>query len=398
MHQHNPTLFIEINESSYIFVAGEYDEDKNLKIIEKIISPNTGIDKNKFVSIEAASETIKKNVEIIENKLNCIFKDLILIIENFNYSSVSISGSKKLNGSQVVKENISYILNSLKFIVTETENQKTILQIFNSKYVLDGVNMENLPIGLFGNFYNHELTFFLITNNDLKNINQVFKKSNLELNKIVLKSFTEGTQLINQDSIETFFKIKINKESSNISFFYQSSFRYSENFNFGTDIIFKDIEKICSIDSTVIINFLLNEFNENKKFDDNEFLDKKYFTDKNYRKIRKKLIIDIINARINEIMDLVFSKNINLQSFKKNNIKTYIMIKDKLILNKFQKVIASFLLQNINIDLNFIDQLATDLSIVNTSNLSIFGWKKEAIPIVNTKKSLIAKIFKSIFG
>ena len=137
---------------------------------------------------------------------------------------------------------------------------------------------------------------------------------------------------------------------------------------------------------------------ENKKFDDNELLDKKYFTDKNYRKIRKKLIVDIINARINEIMDLVFSKNINLQSFKKNNIKTYIMIKDKLILNKFQKVIASFLLQNINIDLNFIDQLATDLSIVNTSNLSIFGWKKEAIPMVNTKKSLIAKIFKSIFG
>ena len=71
------------------------------------------------ITITNASEA-EKNVEIIENKLNCIFKDLILIIENFNYSSVSISGSKKLNGSQFVKENISYILNSLKFIVTET--------------------------------------------------------------------------------------------------------------------------------------------------------------------------------------------------------------------------------------------------------------------------------------
>ena len=39
---------------------------------------------------------------------------------------------------------------------------KTILHIFNSKSILDGKETENLPIGLFGDFYNHELTSFLI--------------------------------------------------------------------------------------------------------------------------------------------------------------------------------------------------------------------------------------------
>ena len=46
-----------------------------------------------------------------------------------------------------------------------------------------------MPIGLFGDFYNHELTFFLIGNNDLKNIKQLFNKSNLSVKKVVLKSF-----------------------------------------------------------------------------------------------------------------------------------------------------------------------------------------------------------------
>ena len=69
---------------------------------------------------------------------------------------------KKLNGSQLIKENITYIINSLKFSVIEQEKDKTILHIFNSKSVLDGQETENLPIGLFGNFYNHELTFFLM--------------------------------------------------------------------------------------------------------------------------------------------------------------------------------------------------------------------------------------------
>ena len=101
---------------------------------------------------------------------------MILIIDNFDYSCVNISGFKKLNGSQVLKENISYILNSLKLAITENEKQKTILHIFNSKSVLDGTTIENLPIGLFGDFYNHELTFFLIRNNDLKNIKQIFMR------------------------------------------------------------------------------------------------------------------------------------------------------------------------------------------------------------------------------
>jgi cell division protein FtsA len=398
MQTHYPTLFVEITESNYIFVAGIYDENNNLTVLEKVFTQIEGIDKNKFTNIENAIGTIKKNVELIEKKLDCIFKDLTIIIDNFNYSCINISGSKRLNGSQVLKENIFYILNSLKSEISENEKNKTILHIFNSKSVLDGVSVGNLPIGLFGNFYNHELTFFLIGNNDLKNIKQVFNKSNLEVKKIILKSFSEGTQLINQNDTETFFKININKKTSNISFFEKSSFRYSEQFSFGTDVIFKDIEKICSINYEIIENFLLNNLNDIKKFDDKEFLEEKLFTNGVFRKIRKKLIIDIVNARIDEISNIIFNKNINIKLFKQNNTKTYITIKDKLVFEKFKKNFESFLLKDNNIELNFIEDFEIDSSIINTAKLSVFGWKKEAIPITQKKNSIVTRVFKTIFG
>ena len=135
-----PTLFVEINESNYIFVAGIHDDNQNFKIIEKIISPNEGISKNKFIDIYQAQAEIKKNVQIIEDKLNYVFKEVTIIIDGFDYSCINISGFKKLNGSQVLKENISYILNSLKLDITENEKEKTILHIFNSKSVLDGIS------------------------------------------------------------------------------------------------------------------------------------------------------------------------------------------------------------------------------------------------------------------
>ena len=69
----NLALFIEINRTNYIFIAGQYDENQNFKIIEKIITPNSGIEKNKFISIEKANEEIKKNTAIIEKKIKFYF-------------------------------------------------------------------------------------------------------------------------------------------------------------------------------------------------------------------------------------------------------------------------------------------------------------------------------------
>ena len=62
--------------------------------------------------------------------------------------------------------------------------KKNIIHIFNSKSILDGNITDNLPIGLFGDFYNHELTFFLIEENNFKNIKQVFNKIGLEIDTV----------------------------------------------------------------------------------------------------------------------------------------------------------------------------------------------------------------------
>jgi len=399
MQTDTPSLFVEINNTNYIFVVGKYNENQKLEILEKLITPSEGVYKNKFTNINEVSDIIKKNVEVIEKKFNFIFKDLILIIDNFDYSCVNISGFKKLDGSQLLKENISYILNSLKLAITENEKQKTILHIFNSKSVLDGTTVENLPIGLFGDFYNHELTFFLIRNNDLKNIKQIFNKINLNVKKIFLKNFSEGVQLINKEkNTETFFKIKLSKDESHISFFENAAFRYSENFNFGTDIIFKDIVKVCSIDKEIIKNFLSDKFSKNKDFDDNEFLEEKYFTKQNYRKIRKKLIVDIASARIDEIAKIIFSSNTNIRTFKLENVKIYLIIKDNLIFDNFKDYFKLYFSNKNKYVSHIIDDFDINELIINTANLITHGWKKEAIPVTQIKNSLITKIFKTLFG
>ena len=52
---------------------------------------------------------------------------------------------------------------------------KKIYFIFLIQIFLDKKKIENLPIGLFGDFYSHELSFSLINNNDYKNLNNIFE-------------------------------------------------------------------------------------------------------------------------------------------------------------------------------------------------------------------------------
>ncbi len=391
-----PNLFIEINHSRFIFIAGLYDNNHNFKIKEKIDVDNEGFCNDKFTNIDLIENTIKKNIESIEEKLNCVFKDVTVILDHSHYTCINISGFKKLNGSQVLKENISYILNSLKLAVTENEKEKTIIHIFNSKSILDDKRIENLPIGLFGDFYSHELTFFLIKNNDLKNIKRLFNKNNLSIKKIFIKNFIEGVELIDKDNnTETFFKIKINKNNSDLSFFDNGSFRYVENFNFGTSIIFRDIKKVCSLDYKIIDEILSDRPYKDKSFSESELFEEKYFIEGNYRKIKKKLVIDIAKARIEEIINVIFNKNINIKSLKKDSTRIYLSIEDEAIFSNFKENFKSYFLRN---KTDLIKDLNIGKMILNASYLSNYGWKKEAIPITQTKNSLITRIFKSLFG
>ena len=119
----------------------------------------------------------------IEHRSNLFFSDVNVITNQKNFDCINICGFKKLNGNQILSEDISYILNDIKTKLIETEKKKSIIHLFNSQYLLDNKIIKNLPIGLYGDFYSHQLTFFILNNNDLKNIKALFSKCNLSTKK-----------------------------------------------------------------------------------------------------------------------------------------------------------------------------------------------------------------------
>ncbi len=398
MKIHSPTLFIEINKTEYAFTAGYENELENFKIIYKCNIPIQGIENNRITDFELSFKIIKENIYLVEQKLNYTFKDVILILDNFSYSFVNLCGFKKLNGSQILKEDITYILNSLKSNINKTENKRTIIHIFNLKFILDKKEIENLPIGLFGDFYSHELSFCLLNGNDHKNLENIFNICNLKIKKILLKSFITGSYLSNKKkNINTFFQIEINNNNSKIIYLENDALKFEENFNFGSDIVIKDISKITSLKIDTVKNIIKNAKFSKKNLDE-ELIEKKLLDNENYRKIKKKLLNNIATARIQEIVDIMIIKNINLRSYDKNDKLLFLKVTNKDHSNSFQETYRSCLLKNSNLIVKFMDNITNEDLAYNANKLVNFGWKKEAIPVTLNKKSLIARLFDVLFG
>ena len=398
MQLFSPSLYIIINNFSFIFLVGDKDEKNNFKIIYEENIKIDGIFYNKILDYEKTYKVIKDNIYYLEQKLNYTFKETIIILENFNLSFINISGFKNLNSSQILKENIYYILNTLKSYVEITEIKKTILHIFNSKFILDKKEIKNLPIGLFGDSYSHELSFILANKNDLRNLKSIFEKCNLKIKKILVKSFIEGAYLANKiKNFDTFFLAEIKDDNTKIFYFENNSLKFEQNFNFGTEIILQDIKKITLLDRSTIIN-VLREFLFDKELINDELVEKEYFKKEKYRKIKKKLIFDIVNARIKEISEIIFSKNVNFDFDlkKKNFVFLRINIKDK------SEFLEKSFLSSLRIDGSCTIKISQNISsedlVEKTDEIVHYGWEKEAIPIIHEKKTVIARFFDMIFG
>jgi cell division protein FtsA len=397
MNNINHELYIEINDSNYIFFVGEMNEHNNFKIIHKSEVHIEKIEKNTTLNLKKNFNLIKENIYIIEQKLNFTFKELVLILDNLSTKYINLTGFKKLNGSQISRENITYILNTLKSCVDEIEFEKTILHIFNSRFYLDNKEIYNLPVGLFGDFYAHEMSFVLINTNDYKNLKNIFDKCNLKIKKIFTKSFIEGAYICEKKkNIKNFFQIKINQKNSKIFYYENNSLKFEQLFNFGTDIIIKDISKITSLNLNIIKN-IIKKIKLKDNIAENELIEENLLINCKHKKIKKKLIYDIALARINEIFEIILFKNINFKYYKNFCKDIFLDLDDKPQSKCFEKIYSK-VCSEYECHTNLTDSLFIKNTFNTVNKLVHYGWKSEAIPLTQSKKSLIARIFDAIFA
>jgi len=159
------------------------------------------------------------------------------------------------------------------------------------------------PIDVYADSLTHEITFITIPKNNLKNISQAFINCDIDIERLISRTFTLGVELLNYKELEFGSAIvDLGFEKISLGLFKNLALVHSVTLPFGINHITKDISKVCSLsleESENITNKIDFSFQNNEElFDENDYLKDVYFNNSRFRKISQSLILNIVMRRV----------------------------------------------------------------------------------------------------
>ena len=381
--------------------------NNNAEILSTSITPSDGFHNDAVVNLSKASGAIRACISDAEKKAKIPLKKINVVIEQPDFLCTKFSKHKKINGSKIHKDDIEFLLKEAKKQLVLNDKKHSIIHIFNHNYIVDGKNFAEEPIDVYADSLTHEIAFITIPKNNLKNINQVFINCDIEIERLISRTFTLGVELLNHKELEFGSAIlDLGFEKISFGLFKNLALVHSITFPIGVNHLTKDISKVCSLsldESESIRNNIDFSFQNNQKlFDKNDYLKNIYFINSNFRKISKNLILNIIKARLDEIFEKL-KKELIIPGFNLTSGIHFLLTGGGSDISNIEKCFINFFGSNIKIlnkntlekdkvlEKNFASCLGA-LKIIKD------GWETEAIPEISGKNiekiSFFAKIFK----
>ena len=401
MNFKDPVGVIELGNLNIKCVIFRINDNK-VEILSTSVIPSEGIHNDIVVNIAKASKVIRSCISNAEENAKISLKKINVVFEQPDFLCTTFSKRSKIQ-----KSDIEFLLKEAKKQLVLNDGKKSIIHIFNYNYIVDGKTFVEEPIGVYADQLTHEITFISAPKNNLKNINQVFTDCDIEIERLISRTFALGVKLINEKELE-FGAAILDLGSEKISFgiFKNLALVHSITFPIGINHITKDISKVCSLnlnESENIRNNIDYSFKNNETiFDKNDYLKKIYFINSSFRKISKNLILSVVKARLDEIFD-VLKKQLIVPRFNLTSGINLLLVGGGSNLLNIEKYFINFFGANVKkIDKKSL-QKDSDLqenfaSCLGALEIIKDGWETEAIPgIVNQneeKISFFAKIFK----
>ena len=407
MNLEDPIGIIELGNVNLKCLIFQINKNNSSEVLSTAITPSEGIHNDVVVNLTKASNAIRLSIGTAEKKAKISLKKINVVFEQPDFLCTKFSKHKKIDGSKIHRHDIEFLLKEAKKQLILNDKNQSIIHIFNHNYIVDGKIFIEEPIDVFADSLSHEMTFITVPKNNLKNINQVFIDCDIEIERLISHTFTLGVKLLNVRELQLGSAlINLGYKKISLGLFKNLALVHSVTLPIGTDYITNDISKVCSLnlDETKIIrnNIDFSFKNNQNLFDQDDFLKNTYFIDSNFRKISKNLILNVIKARLDEILEIL-KKQLIVPGFNLNSGINFLLTGEGSNLLNLEKYCENFFRSNtkkisqnnIENDNDFEKNFASSLGALKIIK---DGWETEAIPEIREKNIEKIGFFAKIFG
>lgn len=315
---------IDIGTSKISAVVGEVNNFNQIEIICNSSCKCSGMKKTKIINEEEVSNSLIKVIEKVEDESGL----------KINSAYVTIPGKyTTIVQNSIVKEaRDKYAGISLRDVQTAIMQVKDIdipegkvsIDIVPDKFILDNGKATEDPIGSLSSNFTLKAQIILADKDYVRQISSIFKRAGIDVDGLVPTTLAQRNLILDSNELhDNVMIIDMGAGNTDIGVFEGSSYIYTNTIPLGGNSITNDIALVLNISEEEAdklkrqYGLALKSFIDN----DNDILLNTFKGENRNKTIKSSELIEIIEARIEEIFSLI-NKDITTQGVKSriNNV------------------------------------------------------------------------------
>lgn len=315
---------IDIGTSKVSAVVGEVNSFNQVEIISTADCKCFGMKKGKIINEEEVSLSINNIITEVEKNENLKINSAYVTIPGKYVTIVQNSVVKEVKDKYagISTKDVNSAIMQVRDI--DIPEDKVLIDIVTDQFVLDGGKAVEDPVGNLSSNFVLKAQVMLAEKEYVRQLTSIFKKAGIEIDGMVPNTLAERNLILDKNELnDNIMLLDIGAGNTDIGVFEGNSFIYTNTIPLGGDNITNDIAMVLNISDEEAdklkrqYGLALKSFIDN----DNDIILNTFKGDNKPQTIKSSELIEIIEARIEEIFSLV-NKDITNQGIKSriNNV------------------------------------------------------------------------------
>lgn len=309
---------IDIGTSRIAAVVGEVNNFNQIEIICSSSYKCTGIKKTKIINEEEVSNSLVKVLDKIEDESGLRVNSAYVTIPG-KYTTIvqnSITKEARDKYSGISLRDVQTAIMQVKDI--DIPEGKVSIDIVPDKFILDTGKTTEDPVGSLSSSFTLKAQIILADKEYVRQISSIFKKAGIDVDGLVPTTLAQRNLILDNNELhDNVMILDMGAGNTDIGVFEGSSYLYNNTIPLGGNSITNDIALVLNISEEEAdklkkqYGLALKSFIDN----DNDILLNTFKGENRNKTIKSSELIEIIEARIEEIFSLV-NKDITNQGIK----------------------------------------------------------------------------------
>ena len=305
---------LDIGTSKVSAIVGEVNNFNQIEIISSTKCKCRGIQKGKIVDEDDISLSIAKTIQDAEEEANLKIHSAYITVPGKYITIVQNSIIKEVKDKYagISVKDVGASIMQIKDI--EIPEGKAIIDIVPECFILDNGEKVQDPVGCLSANFTLQAQIILVDKEYMKKMSSIFKKAGVELDGMVPTALAERNLILDRNELnDNVMLLDIGAGNIEIGVFEGTKFVYTNTIPLGGDTIRRDIELVLNISEEEAdklkrqYGLALKSFIDN----DNDIFLNTYKGENKNKTIKSSELIEIIEARIEEMFSLVNMDIIN---------------------------------------------------------------------------------------